>query len=275
MTDLEKSEILALSAEIARFFTQMSRRYSSKILESTFGEDDKNRAANLLNTIRHGGVEATEFKALREWLKRGVKCFDEYPPGPESLIQLCTLVKQYPITEHTEQLTTAWYRLDTEYSQYYGRQWKGDGKHDALVKERVWLAKFEELEVTAPEILQAMSRISQSGFFRTYVPKFEEFVDTIYAIRCSDAPMVEEAWAEAVMGQAAAFAHPAVRRARGHIGAHDLRTRGYDRDVEQRFKSAYRNLLLNPELIEEYEDEPEKPTATYMGQDELVGLLRK
>lgn len=273
MTSAITPEFLELSEEVRRFFNHLESRYSQSLVTMTFGENVDKRAPELLNTLNKVGVTSGELKAFREWLRRGIKCFEEYPPGPESVVQICALIREYPITDYTEGLTKAWYRLDIEFSQCYGRQWRSDGRHDALLKERVWLNKFEELKITAPEILNAMSRLSDCGYFRTFVPKFEEFLDAVYAVRFPDAPLVEEAWGLAVLNQGAELAHTAVRRARGYIGAHELRTRGYDRDVEQRFKSYYRQLLIHPEWVKEYEPEEAKPAPQYMSAADILASL--
>jgi hypothetical protein len=265
-------EFLELSSEITSFFKHLESRYSQSLLNMTYGEKVDHRAPSLLNTLHKVGVTAKDLNALREWLRRGIHGFEEYPPGPESVVQLCALIRQYPITDYTNQLIDAWRLLDADFSQSYTRQWKSDSRIDALAKERVWLHKFAENKVTAAEILQAMARLSYCGYFRTFMPKFEEFLDAVYAVRFPDAPLVEEAWGLAT-SQSPEIAHAAVRRARGHVGGHELRTRSNDRDVEQRFKSYYRQLLLHPELVKEYEPEVEKPVAQYLSGEEILASL--
>lgn len=266
-------EFLELSAEATNFLKYLESRYSQNLLTMTYGERVDFRAPSLLNTLHKVGVTAQVLKALRDWLRRGIHGFEEYPPGPESVVQLCALIRQYPITDYTNQLVDAWRSLDAEFGQCYARQWKSDSRIDALAKERVWLHKFAENKVTPAEILLAMGRLSYCGYFRTFMPKFEEFLDAVYAVRFPDAPLVEEAWGLAAQGQGAEVAHAAVRRARGHIGGHELRTRGNDRDVEQRFKSYYRQLLLHPELVKDYEPEEEKPVAQYLSGEEILASL--
>jgi hypothetical protein len=265
-------DFLELSAEITNFFKHLEKRYSQNLLNLTYGEKVDFRAPILLNTLKNVGGKAHELKALREWLMRGIQCFEEYPPGPESVVQLCALIRQYPITEYTNQLVDAWRSLDAEFGQCYGRQWKSDARIDALTKERVWLHKFAEHKVSAAEILEAMSRLNNCGYFRTFMPKFDEFLDAVYAVRFPDAPLVEEAWGLATC-QSPEVAHAAVRRARGHVGGHELRIRGSDRDIEQRFKSYYRQLLLHPELVKEYEPDVEKPVAQYLSSEEILASL--
>ncbi|MNF98480.1 hypothetical protein D3C84_813380 [compost metagenome] len=77
----------------------------------------------------------------------------------------------------------------------------------------------------------------------------------------------------ALMTQANAVIHPLVKQARGKIGGHDLRVRGYDRDVEQRFKSYYRQLLLNPELVLHEEAAP-VVEPTYASPDAILEMFK-
>lgn len=263
-----------VSAEASRFCRQIESRYSLGLLKSTYGEDVQSELASTLSTaLVKAEISAEAFRAVRAWLMVGLKPFEDYPPTIEALIQMATLLQSYPVTDYAKAMKQAWFELDTEFSQNYAKQWRGERRMDALVKERVWLKKFEEMGVTVTELLTTMRRISASGFFRTFMPKFEEFQDAILAVRLDNAPLVEEAWTMALMTQANAVIHPLVKQARGKIGGHDLRVRGYDRDVEQRFKSYYRQLLLNPELVMVEADVPVFE-PTYASPDAILDLFK-
>lgn len=267
-------EQIEMSAEGVRFCRQMETRYSLPLLKSAYGDDVQSELASTVSAaLTKVGFGSDDFKAVRAWLMVGLKPFEDFPPSIESMIQMASLLQSYPMSEYTKGMKAAWFRLDTEFGQQYGKQWRGERRMDALVKERVWLSKFEEMAVTQDEVIAVMKRISASGFFRTFMPKIEEFLDAILAVRLDNAPMVEEAWTMALMTQANAVVHPLVKQARGKIGAHDLRVRGYDRDVEQRFKSYYRQLLIHPEMISIVEDIPlEEPT--YASPEAILALLK-
>lgn len=234
-----------LQTEAVGFSKQLLARYGLPLLQSKYESVDKCAMSIAVGLVKNN-TTAEEFMAVREWLLQGLQPFLEYPPTLEAVIQLSNLVKAYPITDYTRGMAKAWYRLNTEYSQRYGKMWKGESPFDLLIKERVWLSECEKLQVSPDEMQRATQRLTQSTLFRTYAPKLEEFTGAVLAVRCSDAPLIEEAWLVAMASHVGSDIHPLVRRARGMVGALEINM--HTAVSEKKFKKIYQELLvLNPQ----------------------------
>lgn len=258
-----------LQAEAVKFSKQLLARYGLPLLQSKYESADK-CAMSVTTGLAKNNTTADEFRAVREWLLRGLQPFLEYPPTLEAVIQLANLVKTYPITDYTLGMGDAWYRMNTEYGQRYGRMWKGEGAFDLLIKERVWLAECEKTLVTQGEMLGAMKRLTESTLFRTYPPKLEEFVGAVLAVRCSNAPLIEEAWLMALASHIGSEIHPLVKKARGMIGAVEINLNVSA--SEKKFKKIYQDLLL---LNHDEKYEPiaiEEPS--YMDKSSVLNIFK-
>lgn len=245
-----------LQAECVRFSKQLLARYGLPLVQSKYESLDK-CSMTVATGLAKNSTTAEEFKAVREWLLRGLQPFLEYPPTLEAVIQLSNLVKTYPITEYTNGMSDAWYRLNTEYGQRYGKLWKGEGGFDLLIKERVWLVEFEKTNASPPEVASAARRLTESTLFRVYPPKLEEFIGAILAVRSGGAPLIEEAWLMALDSHVGSELHPLVRKARGMVGAQEI---NMNVSVsEKKFKKIYQELLvLNPPGEGESASSPEE-----------------
>lgn len=257
-----------LQVEASRFAKQLQARYGLPLLQNAYGGIDECVVTVIVGMTKNG-TTAEEFKSVREWLLAGLKPFVQFPPTLEALIQLSNLVKGFPVTPYSQGMKDAWFRLDAEYSQRYGKMWKGEQGFDALTKERVWLAAFEELAITPAEVLLAMDRITASALFRTFVPKPEQFTDTVLAIRCGNAPMIEEAWIMAVGSRPGAELHPLVKKARGKIGALEINTNVHD--SEKLFKMIYREMLLTGETVHDEVITAVQPS--YMDKNAILDIF--
>ncbi|MBI6882925.1 hypothetical protein [Pseudomonas putida] len=259
-----------LQSEAIKFAKQIQARYGLPLFSSTYG--DLNECVSTVTAgLNRNGTSGPEFKSVREWLLQGLKPFLEFPPTLEALVQLSNLVKAYPITQHTLSLKGAWFRLDTEFSQQYGKMWRGAHAFDMLTKERVWLSKFEEIDATGDEILESMKRITRSTPFRIYPPTIEQFMDAVHAVRCDGAPLVEDAWIMAVSTQAGSDIHPLARKARGMIGIFEINQNA--QSSESKFKHIYRQLLIDKDLsVTESES---VPAVTYMEKDAVLSIFRE
>lgn len=257
-----------LQTEAVRFSKQLLARYGLPLLQSKYGSPDE-CAITVITGLTRNRTSAEEFRAVREWLLRGLQPFLEYPPTLEAVIQLCNLVKTYPVTEYTLSMGDAWYRLNTEYGQRYGKMWKGESSFDLLIKERVWLTECEKLLVSPSELIGAMQRLTQSTLFRTYPPKLEEFMGAILAVRCAGAPLIEEAWLMALGSHTGSDIHPLVKRARGMIGAQEINLNVSS--SEKKFKKIYQELLI---LKPEAETGMEVcETASYMDKNDVLSIF--
>lgn len=264
-------QISDLKSESVKFIKQMQSRYGLSLLDRTYGNIDEFTATIVAGLIR-SNVTAEDFKSVREWLLTGLKPFVEYPPTLESLIQLSNLVKMFPITESIINLKDVWYRLDTEYSQKYGRFWRGESNYDQLSRERVWLHAFSEKQASPSEVKKVMSRIVESTIFRQYPPALDQFMDALSAVRYPDAPLVEEAWLLALSTQPGSPVHPLIKKTRGIVGAYDLRVNSNQRSIETQFKKIYRDLLEKQEC-EEITVKVEAVSAEYMSKEALIKML--
>lgn len=257
-----------LQTEAVKFSKQLLARYGLPLLQSKYESPDK-CAMSVTTGLAKNNTTADEFRAVREWLLRGLQPFLEYPPTLEAVIQLANLVKTYPVTDYTLGMGDAWYRLNTEYGQRYGRMWKGESAFDLLIKERVWLAECEKTLVTQSEMLGAMRRLTESTLFRTYPPKLEEFMGSVLAVRCSNAPLIEEAWLMALAAHVGSEIHPLVKRARGMVGAVEINL--HVSESEKKFKKIYQDLLLlNPQ------DEAEIVTIeapSYLDKSDVLSIF--
>lgn len=257
-----------LQAEAVRFSKQLLARYGLPLLQSKYGSPDE-CAITVITGLARNNTTAEEFKAVREWLLRGLQPFLEYPPTLEAVIQLCTLVKTYPVTEYTTGMVEAWYRLNTEYGQRYGKMWKGENSFDLLIKERVWLTECEKLSVSTAEMLGAMQRLTQSTLFRTYPPKLEEFMGAILAVRCAGAPLIEEAWLMALGSHAGSEIHPLVKRARGMIGAQEINMNVSA--SEKKFKKIYQDLLITGPI--DSDEVQDSVAPSYLDKTDVLNIF--
>lgn len=257
-----------LQSEAVKFSKQLLARYGLPLLQSRYGTADQCAVTVNASMIRNG-TTANEFRAVREWLLRGLQPFLEYPPALEAIVQLVNLVKTYPISAHTNSLRDAWYRMDTEYGQRYGKMWKGDTPFDLLIKERVWLTEFEKKEVSSSELLQAMEMIITSTLFRTYPPKLEEFMGAVLAVRHRGAPLIEEAWLMALSSHIRSDIHPLVKKARGMVGANDINLNPYA--SEKKFKKIYQGLL---ESVDDFAPESDAPEPiSYLDKGAVLSIF--
>lgn len=255
--------------ECGRFIKQMLARYGLPLIKSSYGNTEEH-IATMVAGLRKAGIEVQEFAAVRSWLLIGLKPFVEYPPSLEAVIQLSKLVGSYPVTTYCESIKNAWYRLDTDYSQRYGRLWLGDTGIDSLTRERVWMTEFEKMMATTAEIDEARARVTASSFFRNYPPTLEQFCDVFLAVRNGGAPTVEEAWAYAQTGMSAEYLHPLVRKAKGLSGGNDPKVVYSGKNFEAHFKKLYREMLASGETGKEKEV---LKTKSYLDRSELLRML--
>jgi hypothetical protein len=276
MTDTAEIQVIdtaELQAEATRFVKQMQARYSLSMLEKIYGTTDE-YLAKVIGGLLKNGTDASQLKSVRQWLMTGLQPFIMFPPTVEALIQLATLVTNYPVTDYTLSMQKTWYRLNMEYGQRYGNLWKGSGEFDPLHKERVWLSTFEEAGATPDEISYVMERLTRSTVFRVYPPAMEQFMDALLAVRHLDSPLIEEAWLMALSSHPGSDIHPLVRKARGIIGAFEINTSAQvNRGIEQRFKMIYREMLLKKVPVDA--EAPKAEPAKYMDRASILSFLEK
>lgn len=232
---------ITLEKACQKIATGLSIRYGSGLFTRTHG-DFQEFPRILARVFSCADINAQDALVLATWLQKGVRALGDYPPNIETLMHLGQMIKAFPPTEHQETLRNAWYGLDTSFSQTYMKSWRSDKALDEVSRERVWLNALERIGADAGEIAQAQKAIHDSGLFRQFPPSLEQFQDAIHAIRCQ-APLVEEAWLEALNRGHNAL-HPLIVQARSLMSAFDMNMNSKDRDTENRFKVAYRKLLL-------------------------------
>lgn len=235
----------SLAQACSNLTNQFNHRYGARLFRSSCGEPEK-YATELSACFKRTGLTGAEISSLQGWLVTGIKAFAEYPPSFEMMVQMGKLLRNFPITPAQRELYDFWLKLDTLFIQNYGRLWKIDGTLDQLQKERVWLTTLEEMGASLEELQLCLNKIKFCVAFRSYPPNLEQFKDALIALRSSNAPLVEDAWLQAIALKNNQELHPLVRRARGAIGAFDLNVGERDRATEQRFKLIYIELLRNP-----------------------------
>lgn len=239
-------DLPALKEECTRFYKQCEARYGRSMIVKIYREEAE-AVAGMVAGLARSRISAKDLLDVRTWLLMGLKPFVEYPPSQESLVQMASLLRQYPIEDAELTLRDSWYRLDTDYGYRYGKNWRGETGFQGLERERVWIADFMRHKVDAQEIQLAMNAIEDSGLFRLFSPMLDQFIDVIYAIR-KKYPMVEVAWHLSTNGRSLDAEHPVVRRVAGITGVRSRSQAGFDRDLEARFKSTYRNILRDTTL---------------------------
>lgn len=232
---------MTLEKACQRIATGLSIRYGSGLFTRTHG-DFQEFPRILARVFSCADLNAQDALALADWLQKGVKALGDYPPNIETLMHLGQLIKSFPITEHQESLRSAWYALDTSFSQTYMKSWRSEKALDEVSRERVWLVALEQIKATSSEITLAKKALQDCGLFRQFPPSLEQFQDAIHAIR-RQAPLVEEAWLQA-LNRGHGQLHPLIIQVRSMVSAFDMNLHAKDRDTENRFKVAYRKLLL-------------------------------
>lgn len=244
MTD-DRNDMALLTEEAQKFTRQMSARYGENLIRSSYGNEAEFQAS-IVAGLKRSGISGHELAQVREWLLEGLKPFFRFPPNIESLVHLALLLRAYPRTEFDRRMRDVWYKIDRSLGQRYSKSWRDEHPLDGLEKERVWLTAFAAIGATHKELLETLQKTEQSGYFRSYPPTLDQFIDTLIAVRKS-VPMVEEAWTLA-LSEGNEQIPAIVRKAKGMVGGYDLRVSGRNKEVEQRFKIYYRNLLLNEDV---------------------------
>lgn len=251
MTD-QRNEVQVLTQEAQRFTAQMTARYGENLIRSSYGNESEFQA-NIVMGLKRSGITGDELAEVRAWLIEGLKPFFRFPPNIESLVHLALLLRAYPRTDFDLKMKNAWYKIDRSFGQRYSKSWRDEHPLDTLEKERVWLSAFAVIEASEKELLETLLKIEQSGYFRSFPPTLDQFIDALIAVRKS-VPMVEEAWTLALT-EGSEEIPSIVRKAKGKVGGYDLRVSGRNKDVEQRFKIHYRKLLLSDDYGQEGESE--------------------
>lgn len=234
-----------LSQACTNLTKQFLHRYGAPMFRKICGESSA-YATEMSACFKRAGLTGQEISSLQAWLISGVKAFAEYPPTFEMMVQMGKMIKNFPITDAQLKHADFWLKVDAIFTQNYGRLWKVDNVIDSLQRERVWLGAFEEMDALPSEMENTLKMIRECVAFRSYPPSLEQFRDGLTALRSDNAPLVEDAWLQAISMRPGQAFHPLVKRARGSIGAFDLNVGERDRATEQRFKAVYLSLLKNP-----------------------------
>lgn len=246
-------------------------RYGQALFNSQFTTTaDFGKALSVV--LSRAGLEAEDAAKLREWMQQGLKSFSSYPPTIETLLNMTFLVKSHPLSEYQRRMKHVWYALDVGYGQTYFKFWRSDNALEDLLKERIWLTLFDQMQVSEVEVSKVRDAIRQCGAFRQYPPSIEQFSDAILAVR-QGAPIVEQAWLSAKSGPSASL-HPLVQQARASISSHDMNINSRDRDLEHHFKSQYRGLLSGQiNLAKHIIDTPNRTQKDYMASSDLSSKI--
>jgi len=265
---------ISLSQACSNISRQFLNRYGAAMFRKLYGEP-ATYATELSACLKRAGIAGPDAESLQRWLLTGIKAFAEYPPSFENLVQMGQLLKNFPFTEAQQGHLDFWRKLDALFSQNYGRMWRGaEGLIETLQRERIWLSNIEEVEASPSELEETLAKIRGCVAFRSYPPNLEQFRDALTALRSDDAPLVEEAWLQAISMKPGQTFHPLVKRARGTIGAFDLNVGERDRNSEMRFKQAYLELLKSPPEHEHQDRNEIKPAeAEYMDTASLLDCL--
>jgi len=253
MTTSAKDTGVTLEKACQKIATGLSIRYGSALFSRSHG-DFQEFSRTLARVFSCADINAQDALVLATWLQKGVRALGDYPPNIETLMHLGQLIKAFPPTPYQETLHSAWYAMDTSFSQTYMKSWRSEKALDEVSRERVWLGALEKLSATPTEIYAAQQAIHNSGLFRQFPPSLEQFQDAIHAVR-REAPLVEEAWLEA-LNRGHGHQHPLIVQTRSLVSAFDMNLNSKDRDTENRFKVAYRKLLVGemaeiPVVVEE------------------------
>jgi len=265
---------ISLSQACTNISRQFLNRYGAAMFRKLYGEP-ATYATELSGCLKRVGITGPDAESLQRWLLTGIKAFAEFPPSFENMVQMGQLLKNFPFTPSQQENLDFWRKVDALFSQNYGRMWRGgEGLIETLQRERIWLTSIEEIGATRDELDATLAKVRACVAFRSYPPNLEQFSDALTALRRSDAPLVEEAWLQAISMKPDQNFHPLVKRARGTIGAFDLNVGERDRNSEMRFKQAYLELLRNPsEESREQEDAPAPVVKEYMDAASILDGL--
>lgn len=242
-------DLVEIQSESKKFYSMVQSRYGLAIVEGSYGKQNE-FIATLAAGLRRAGVTPSEVAGAREWLITGLRPFSQFPPSIESLIQIGRMVGVYGYSTYAISMSRAWYVLDSGYIARYGRLWRTDGHLDDLLRERVWVAQFEELGVTAEDVGRAEKLIRNSESFRRFPPKIDQFSDAIQVARVGATYLVEDAWLHALAISAEKLTDPLVKAALGKVGGFEIRSGSNTRDYEAIFKGAYRKIINDPQAID-------------------------
>lgn len=265
---------ISLSQACTNISRQFLNRYGAAMFRKLYGEPS-NYATELSGCLKRVGITGPEAESLQRWLLTGIKAFAEFPPSFENMVQMGQLLKNFPFTPAQQEILDFWRKVDAIFSQNYGRMWRGgDALIDTLQRERTWLTNLEEMGASHEELEATLTKVRACVAFRSYPPNLEQFGDALTALRINDAPLVEDAWLQAISMKPGQSFHPLVKRARGTIGAFDLNVGERDRNSEMRFKQAYLDLLRNPsmETLEDHE-QTVAVAAEYMDTASMLDRL--
>lgn len=265
---------ISLSQACTNISRQFLNRYGAAMFRKLYGEPGE-YATQLAACLKRVGITGTDAESLQCWLLTGIKAFAEFPPSFENMVQMGQLLKNFPFTPAQQENLDFWRKVDALFSQNYGRMWRGgEGLIETLQRERIWLTSIEEIGASREELDATLAKVRACVAFRSYPPNLEQFSDALTALRTNDAPLVEEAWLQAISMKPGQTFHPLVKRARGTIGAFDLNVGERDRNTEMRFKQTYLELLRNPPADLEQEDIPAAPVkAQYMDAASILDSL--